>query len=162
MTSDFLKISPRITVLPVIHGSGDCALEVRRRMLEAKFDCVAVPLPPSFQRDVERAIEHLPAITLVTQTEPPKFAGAEWSPDRDTDDDEPSGDVPASVSSGPIDPCQRVIAALRIALQDNIPRAFIDLETAVFEPRSTVLPHPYALNQVSLEKFAAAVLPAIA
>ena len=70
MHSDFLKISPRITVLPVIHGSGDCAVEVRRVMLEQKFDCLAVPLPPSFQADVERAIEHLPAITLVTQAEP--------------------------------------------------------------------------------------------
>jgi len=160
MTPDFLKISPRITVLPVIHGSGDCALEVRRRMLEAKFDCVAVPLPPSFQRDVERVIERLPAITLVTQAEPPKFADSDWTPDRDADE-EVSGDVPGAVSYVPIDPCQPVIAALRIALQESIPRAFIDLETAVFEPRSTILPDPYALKQVSLEKFAAAVLPAI-
>jgi hypothetical protein len=161
MPPDFLKISPRITVLPVIHGSGDCALEVRRRMLETKFDCVAVPLPQSFQRDVERAIEHLPAITLVTQAEPLKFSAAEWSPERDPDDDEAPDDVRAAVSYVPIDPCQPVIAALRIALQENIPRAFIDLETAVFEPRSTVLPDPYALKQVALEKFAAAVLPAI-
>jgi hypothetical protein len=160
MTPDFLKISPRISVLPVIHGSGDCALEVRRRMLEAEFDCLAVPLPPSFQRDVERAIEHLPAITVVTQPEPQGFTGAEWNPDRDADD-EGSDDLPAAVSYVPIDPCQPVIAALRIALQENLPRAFIDLETAVFEPRSTVLPDPYALKQVSLDKFAAAVLPAI-
>src|SRR5262249_8195331 len=72
-----------------------------------------------------------------------------------------SAAFPAAVSYIPIDPCQPVIAALRIALQENIPRAFIDLETAVFEPRSSVLPDPYALKQVSLEKFAAAVLPAI-
>src|SRR5262249_22445572 len=160
MTPDFLKISPRITVLPVIHGSGDCALEVRRRMLEEQFDCVAVPLPPSFQHDVERAIEHLPAIMVVTQSEPQTFAGADWTPDQDADDDAPDG-FPGAIRYVPIVPSQPVIAALRIALQEGIPRAFIALETAVFEPRSTVLPDPYALKQVSLAKFAAAVLPAI-
>ena len=70
MLSDFLKISPRVTVLPIIHGSGDCALEVRRVMLEQKFDCLAVPLPPSFQHDVERAIEYLPAVTVVAPPKP--------------------------------------------------------------------------------------------
>ena len=33
MLSDFLRISPRIAVLPIIHGSGDFAVEVRRMML---------------------------------------------------------------------------------------------------------------------------------
>jgi hypothetical protein len=159
MASDFLKISPRITVLPVIHGSGDCALEVRRVMLEHEFDCLAVPLPPSFQRHVEEAIDHLPAITAVTQSEPKQYLSAGWSPGTESADD--GDEASDAVSYVPVDPCQPVIAALRIARQEKIPRAFIDLETAVFEPRSTVLPDPYALKQVPLEKFAAAVLPAI-
>ncbi|HLJ11109.1 MAG TPA: hypothetical protein VKU82_07965, partial [Planctomycetaceae bacterium] len=83
MTCDFLKISPRISVLPVIHGSGDFALEVRRLMLERKFDCLAVPLPPSFRDDVERAIDFLPSITVVTQAEPHGVSPIEWSPDRE-------------------------------------------------------------------------------
>ena len=66
MPSDVLQLSPRITCLPVIHGSGDFSLAVRRLMLEQAFDCVAVPLPPSFQQDVERAIEFLPSPSLVT------------------------------------------------------------------------------------------------
>lgn len=160
--SSFLSISPRITVLPVIHGSGDCAVEVRRVMLEQRFDCLAVPLPPSFQGNVERAIEYLPAITLVTQAEPRRFAATGWSPDREMDEENDiEDDSLAAVSYVPIDPCQPVIAALRIAVQEQIPRAFIDLETAVFEPRSVGLPDPYALKTVPLEKFAAAVLPAI-
>ena len=63
--SDVLRLSPRITCLPVIHGSGDFALAVRRLMLEEKFDCLAVPLPPSFQAAVERGIER----TLVTSAQ---------------------------------------------------------------------------------------------
>ena len=69
MPTDFLKISPKITVLPIIHGSGDFAIEVRRVMLSERFDCLAVPLPPSFQENVEQAIEFLPSITAVVQKE---------------------------------------------------------------------------------------------
>ena len=160
--SDFLSLSPRISVLPIIHGSGDCALEVRRAMLERKVDCLAIPLPPSFQRDVERAIECLPAITLVTQAETRRFSSSDWSPDRNADDDDGVEDEAGpAVSYVPVDPCQPVIAGVRIALGEQIPRAFIDLETAVFEPHSAGLPDPYALKTVPLEKFAAAVLTSV-
>ena len=57
MLSDVLQLSPRITCLPVIHGSGDFAVEVRRVMLEHRFDCLAVPLPPSFATAVTAAVE---------------------------------------------------------------------------------------------------------
>ena len=69
MISDFLRFSPKIACLPIIHGSGDYAIEVRRRMLADDFDCLAVPLPPSFQNDVERAVELLPSISAVLQDE---------------------------------------------------------------------------------------------
>ncbi len=162
--SEFLSISPKISVLPVIHGSGDFAIEVRRVMLAHKFDCLAVPLPPSFQQDVERAIEFLPGITSVIQEEPREFPSMDWSPEREQDGSDENGiledDLPGC-SYVPIDPCQPVIAALRIAIQERIPRAFIDLETERFESHTVALPDPYALKQVSIERFAAAVLPAL-
>ncbi|MSR57886.1 MAG: hypothetical protein EXS05_09450 [Planctomycetaceae bacterium] len=166
MPIPFLSLSPKISVVPVIHGSGDCALEVRRAMLADRFDCLAVPLPPSFQPDVEQAIGHLPAITLVAQAEPHRFGPVrfdtgDWSPDQSAEDDETDADESPAHSYVPIDPCQPVIAALRVAIEERIARAFIDLETAVFQPLSTGLPDPYALKQVPLEKFAAAVLPAL-
>jgi hypothetical protein len=165
MHSDVLQLGPRITCLPVIHGSGDFAIEVRRLMLERSFDCIAVPLPPSFQSEVERGIEMLPTPTLVTQPEPPRYV-TEWSPERDAEDDESdlegSGDDEEPAHSYvPIDPCQPVIAALRAGMSEHIPRAFVDLETARFVPNTAVLPDAYALKKVSAEQFAAAVLPAI-
>jgi hypothetical protein len=138
---DFLRIGPRIRVLPIIHGSGDYAVRVRADMLEHSYDCLAVPLPPSFQDDVEGAIQHLPAISAVLQRD----SGAESS----------------GFSYVPIDPCQGVIAALRLALGEHIPRAFIDKETPYFEAQTGVYPDPYALKRVTAEGFAAAVLPAI-
>jgi hypothetical protein len=139
---DFLTIGPRIRVLPIIHGSGDFAIRVREELLARPYDCLAVPLPPSFQEDVEAAVERLPRISVVAQ--------------RDSE-----GDDEEAFSYVPIDPCQGVIAAVRTAIGERIPRRFIDLETARFERQSATYPDPYALKRVSPEGFAAAVLPAI-
>lgn len=155
--SEVLRIGTRITAWPVIHGSADCALEVRRVMLDQHFDCVAVPLPPSFRNDVLAALDWLPTPTLITQREAEAY-GREWSPADDLYDS--SGDS-ASLSYVPIDPCQPVIAALRIAQGERLPCEFIDLETARFEPVSATLPDAYALKKVNLERFAAAMLPSI-
>ena len=155
-----LQFSDRILCLPIIHGSGDFAIEVRRMMLTQSFDCLAVPLPPSFQHDVERAIQFLPSISLVLQNESPPIVGREWTGSEE-EDQEDSTSIPNVASYVPIDPCQGVIAGLRFALDERMPRAFIDLETAQFESYFGVLPDPYALKHVSPEKFAAAVLPSI-
>jgi hypothetical protein len=129
-------------MLPIIHGSGDYAIRVREEMLDHEYDCLAVPLPPSFQEEVEAAVQRLPVVSAVVQRD----AGTL---------DEPG------FSYVPIDPCQGVIAGIRVALGEHIPRAFIDLETDHFEPNAGVFPDPYALKKVSAEGFAAAVLPAI-
>ena len=152
----FLQISPKITALPVIHGSGDFAIEVRRVMLESDFDCLAVPLPPSFKSDVEKGIERLPAVSIVVQDETGRFETPEWSPDADEGEE-----AARRCSYVSIDPCQPVIAALRIAMQEHVPRAFVDLETERFEDSKAVLPDPYVLKKVSGEQFAAALLPSI-
>ena len=143
---DFLRIGPRVRALPIIHGSGDFAIRVREELLSRPYDCVAVPLPPSFQDDVEAAIERLPAISVVVRRD---VEGG------DGDDDE------SGFSYVPIDPCQGVIAALRVALGERMARAFIDMETPRFEAHSASFPDPYALKRVSPEGFAAAILPAI-
>ncbi|HEY1064553.1 MAG TPA: hypothetical protein VGE52_00525, partial [Pirellulales bacterium] len=155
MSQDVFQLSPRITILPVVHGSGDMAVEIRRRLLEGNFDLLAVPLPPSFQLAVEEAVEKLPSVTAVVQMEMRHFRL-----ESDADEHAESADGPRA-SYVPIDPCQPVIAALRFALGDRLPRAYVDLETARYEAYSAVLPDPFALKKASLEQFAAAVLPTI-
>ena len=145
----------------MIHGSGDFAIEVRRVLLADRFDCLAVPLPPSFQQNVEEAIRFLPNVSLVIQNEPASIVSGEWVGFDSDDADDESDRTPDIVSYVPIDPCQGVIAGLRFAIEERMPRAFIDLETARFESYSGSLPDPYALKHVSPEKFAAAVLPSI-
>ncbi|MGE0759267.1 MAG: hypothetical protein AB7F89_25070 [Pirellulaceae bacterium] len=158
MHSEVLQLGQRITLVPIIHGSADVALALRRLMLARRFDCLAVPLPPSFQRDVESAVERLPTPAVVLQRELPVF-NTTWEPAADgTDAHE---DRPLTCSYVPIDPVQPVIAALRSAMGERIARRFIDLETNRYEPLTASLPDPYALKTVPLERFAAALLPAI-
>ncbi len=140
---DFLALSPRIRVMPIIHGSGDFAVAVRDELLKRPYDCVAVPLPPSFQDEVESAVARLPEIGVVVER------------DGENEEGEPG------FSYVPIDPCQGVIAALRVAAEERLDRAFIDMETAGFVAVAGSFPDPYALKRVSPDRFAAALLPAI-
>src|SRR4051812_24357148 len=147
MSHTLFQFSSRITAIPVIHGSGDFAVEIRRIMLAEKFDCLAVPLPPSFKLDVERAIGALPLVSIVGQVEPTDFAVA--------------GDGEGSMNFVPIDPCQPVISAIRVAIGERMVRQYVDLEVERFEAYSGGFPDPYALKKLPLERFVAAVLPAI-
>ena len=135
-----LDLSSRLSVLPILYGSGDFALETRRRLQVLQPDCIAVALPPSFADAVEDGVARLPQISLVVQREI---------------------SLEGDFSCVPIDPCQGVIAALRLALDMDIDRAYVDLEVDVYEEQSLTLPDPYALKEVALEKFLAALLPGL-
>ena len=113
--------------MPIIHGSGDFAVQVREELLTRPYDCVAVPLPPSFQDDVEAAIEELPE----------SRSSSRWTP---RSSDESEGEP--GFSYVPIDPCQGVIAALRTARGERIAREFIDLETPRFVAVTGTFPDP--------------------
>ncbi len=145
MRHPILQLGSNIIVAPVVHGSGDFAWEVRRLFLSEPFDCLAVPLPESFRTDVEQAILELPRPSAVVQRNYPDFAVES--------DDEPGA------SYVPIDPCQGVIAAIRTAMGEHVPRHFIDLETSRFVSVTQSFPDAYALKKVSLEQYAAAVVP---
>ncbi len=158
MIDPLLEIGPHVTALPVVHGSGDFAWEVRRLMLSHDFDCLAVPLPPSFQQPVERGILDLPVPSVVIQRDLTQAFATDWNPKSDSEETDQREREPG-LSFVPVDPCQPVIAALRTAMGDRIPRRFIDLETGAFLPYSRLLPDAYALKKVQIQRFAAAVLP---
>ncbi|WP_182866053.1 hypothetical protein [Stieleria mannarensis] len=162
-----LRLGESIAVLPVIHGSGQFALTVRRWMLEQDFDCVAVPLPESFRESTEAAILDLPRPSIVIQKPGSDFTRPDFESgftpyDAEADEDDSGGDGDSDPASYvPIDPCQPVIMAIRAAMGEHIPRAYVDLETDPFLPFSSVMPDPYAVRHVTAERFAAAVLPSL-
>jgi hypothetical protein len=154
-----LRLSSKIELLPILHGSGDMAQEVRERLIARRFDCLAVPLPPSVEDALEAAIERLPRISLVVLREP---ATSETSIDPvETSDPESEPHPEAAVSFIPVDPCQPVIMGIRVALGEGIARAYIDRDVRAFEPTPLPAPDPYALKQVSCSAFAAAMVPAL-
>ncbi len=157
------QLSDRIRLLPVVHGSGDFSVAVRRYLLDNAFDCLAVPLPGSCQHDVLQAIEYLPTPTMVANRLAPV---PDWGIGL-IDEQESRGQTPGEVRSDrtvsyvPIDPCQPVIAGIRLAVGERVDCAFIDMETDPFEPNTIGLPDPYALKKVPLETFAASMVPAL-
>ncbi len=167
-TPELLRLGGSISVLPAIHGSGQFAMTVRRWLLEYDFDCVAIPLPESFRRGVEESVLELPRPSIVIQEASPQYGqsedgpqswgGTSWGEEEEEASD--SGELPPA-SYVPVDPCQPVVMAIRAAMGEHIPRAFIDLETDPFLPFATVMPDPFAVRHVSVDKFAAAVLPSI-
>ena len=170
MIHEVLEIGPHVTALPVVHGSGDFAWEVRRLMMKHDYDCLAVALPASFQQSVEAAILDLPTPGVVIQRSETFMPPPDFSPrsefDTESDDElDEFLDLPedegAAASYVPIDPCQAVIAALRTAMGDRKPRHFIDLETSRYLPHARSMPDAFALKKLSLERYASAVLPFI-
>jgi len=137
---EVFRLTPKIDILPVRHGSGDFAQEIREYLLSRQLDCLALPLPPSVEHLVEQGISHLPSISLVAI---PESGGAE-SP---------------SYSFIPIDPCQPLIMAIRTAMNEDIHRVYIDREVTAFESLPLHSPDPYSLKHVSLASFCSALLP---
>jgi hypothetical protein len=137
---DFYRLGQSLTLLPVIHESGDYALEVRREILDGHFDCLAVALPPSFQEPVIQGIERLPEISAVMQREQGH---------------------PGTMNFVPIDPCQGVIMGIRIALQEYLPCHFVDMEVGTYDVYEGIFPDPHALKKLPREPFLAALLPSI-
>ncbi len=135
-------LSPRLELFPILHGSGDVAQAVRDRLIDRRFDCLAVPLPPSFERPLEEAVADLPTISVVVQQERNQEAAA-------------------SVNYVPVDPCQAVIMGIRVAMGEGIPRAYIDREVGAVEPVPLVSPDAYVLKRLSYAAFAAAMVPTL-
>lgn len=136
------RLSPAIRILPILHGSGDLAQEVRETLIAGRYDCLAAPLPPSVEAPLEAAIEQLPRISLVVSPEPDQSGRS-------------------TVSFIPVDPCQPVIMGLRVAMGEGIPRVYVDRDVQCFVPDPFPAPDPFALKQLRLEQFAAALLPSL-
>ncbi|MEM9941630.1 MAG: hypothetical protein AAF939_08570 [Planctomycetota bacterium] len=157
MIHEILEIGPHVTAMPVIHGRGDFAWEVRKIMIQHQFDCVAVPIPYSFQQEVQAACLQLPVPSIVIQREDSAYRSP-WVPESEERDSDNESDAKAA-SYVPIDPCQPVIAAIRTAMGEHIPCKFIDLETQNYQPNAQILPDAYALKKIAVQKFAAALVP---
>ena len=142
-----------LTLIPVVHGSGAYASALRKELLTRPFDALAVPLPASFATDVIRGVQRLPALSAVVRL------SAQEDRFDELDDSQETTDLRGTYV--PIDPCQAVIAAIRFALGERKPIVWIDSESDQIENHSPVFADCYAIRHTTLERFCAAMLPAI-
>lgn len=142
-----------LTLIPVVHGSGAYASALRKELLTRPFDALAVPLPASFATDVIRGVKRLPNLSAVVRLR------AQEDRFDELDDSQETTDLRGTYV--PIDPCQAVIAAIRFALGERKPIVWIDSEGDQIENHSPVFADCYAIRHTTLERFCAAMLPAI-
>ncbi len=141
-TEQVFQLSPKIQILPIVHGSGNMAQVVREAMISRPVDCLAVPLLSSVEGVVESAIQELPRISVVVVPE-----------------DEPKEGASPTCSYIPIDPCQPVIMGLRVAKTEQVPCAYIDKEVVQYTSTPWVAPDPYVLQTLRWESLATVALP---
>ncbi|MBI4569003.1 MAG: hypothetical protein HY719_11470 [Planctomycetes bacterium] len=127
-----------ITFVPSIHGRSLFAVETRRLFLEENFDCVAVELPDSLGPAVVEAAALLPSIHVVLAQE-----------------------LEGDHVYVPIDPCDSIIEAVRLAAPERRRMEFIDLEVTDFRTEDLVLPDEQAARTLGLARYYRAVEPAL-
>ncbi|MFM8190113.1 MAG: hypothetical protein ACKN85_16645 [Pirellula sp.] len=135
-----------LTLIPVVHGSAAYAIALRQELLSRPFDALAVPLPESFEQEVLRGVDRLPALSAVVRLNAPE---------------EDSESMARRGTYVPIDPCQGVIAAIRLALGERKAIEWIDSEGDEIQNHAPVFADCYAIRHTTLERFCSAMLPAI-
>lgn len=146
-----------IDAVPLIHGELAFAMAVRERMLSKRYRAIAVELPPSLEPFVWDGIDRLPLIHAVIYREREWERGATWSPE--SDGDHGGGDTSIRAWYTPIDPCDGIIEALRIARGERTPVHFVDAEVEQFAGRSLSLPDAHAIHTLGTEAYFEAVQP---
>jgi hypothetical protein len=156
-----------VEAIPLVHGRVAFAVAVRERMLAKRHAAIAVELPPSLENAVRAGIERLPRIHAAVYHgfRPPDQDEAGWreDPAPTREDDDGGEDVAAATGLQswyvPIDPCDAVIEALRIARGERVPAWFVDAEVEDFAGRRFVVPDPHALLTLGVDEYYGAALP---
>ena len=143
-----------ICLVPLISGKVSIAREVKEIFLNLPFDCLAIGLPESFFSLTLQGIQSLPYINVLLAQERKGF-----------------------YHYFPIDPCDGMVEAIRLAMQEGCPIRFIDREMGDLPPplwiksnvsgynlsqSGLVLPDEYAIDRMGLPAYIQAVFPAFA
>jgi hypothetical protein len=132
-----VKLTPSITLLPLLHGKAPFAAHVRALCAKDRFDCFVIDLPAVFQNEIGPAVDNLPFVSAIVARD---FAGS-------------------ACRYVPIDPCDAVIEGIRQARQDRAPFYCIgkELVTRPLPP----LPDAHAIDAIGFDIYAALCLQAL-
>ena len=119
-----------ILAIPSIHSRVYFSLAVRESVKEFKPDAIAIEHPESFNKSLREAVSRLPLISLIIR------------------------EIDNEAVYIPIDPCDSIIEAVRLAIDEEIPFFTVDKDiTSINSNSHYLMPDDYLLNKIGLEKF---------
>lgn len=119
-----------ILAIPSIHSRVYFSLVVREAVKEFKPDAIAIEHPESFNKSLREAVSRLPFISLIIR------------------------EIDNEAVYIPIDPCDSIIEAVRLAIDEEIPFFTVDKDiTSINSNSHYLMPDDYLLNKIGLEKF---------
>lgn len=130
-----MKLTPRITLVPILHGKAAFSTHVRNLCNAGKFDCIAIDIQQCFGAALHECVHELPLISAAVALHPGH-------------DDAPVYYIPA-------DPCDAAIEAIRQAQQKRIPCIPIGYPELYAPPPLPPLPDAYAITTMGFEEYCA-------
>lgn len=127
-----------IRFVPCAHRRVTFAEHVRRAALEWRPDVIAVELPATLEPWIVRGAARLPQVSAVC-----------WEEEA----------FPGRLSTLPIDPCDALVEGVRLAVENEIPLALIDLDLPGLQERNRYVPDDLIIDKVGLEEFVDSVSP---
>ncbi len=122
----------RFTYFPVVPGRLEFAIEVRRAILRAKPQVVAVELPTTLRDAYLRAVERLPEMSVILYSEEQEDRGAIYVP---------------------VEPADPFTEAVRTARETGAEIVFADPDAGERPHLPDDYPDSYALRHIPLEKY---------
>lgn len=130
-----------IRFVPIVHQRVTFAERVRTAAMAWQPDVIAVELPASIKKPVLEGVARLPRISAVAWREPQN---------------------PDSLFYLPVDPCDGLIEAVRLACANRIPIKLIDLDMPGLREKWQYAPDELIVDRAGLGRYAEAFAPSLA
>ncbi len=125
-----IELKPGIRALPIVHGSAECTLLVRRMFLERPPSQLVLELPDVFGQALHRALPYAESIPVLT-LEPPTYPPIHFI----------------------MEPLEPIVEAARSAFEADIPIHAADrLIEGIYAWTDERFPDTYSLNELSLHE----------
>ncbi|MBF0528460.1 MAG: hypothetical protein HQK55_04150 [Deltaproteobacteria bacterium] len=124
-----------LTFVPMLHGRLEFAAVARRIFHHLKPDAIAVELPPTLTKAVEKGLDRLPYLSVVLY------------PEKD-----------GRFVYLPIEPQDAIFTTAHLARTKGIPLFFIDRDTEGYPRHREAMPDPYSVYRLGLKAYAEAYL----
>lgn len=119
-----------ILAIPSIHSRVYFALAVREAFYNFKPDAIVVEQPLNFYKSLKNAVARLPFVSLIIR------------------------EIENEAVYIPIDPCDSIIEAIRLSIDEELPLYTIDKDiTSINTNSHYLMPDDYLLNKIGLESF---------